>query len=259
MSTAEKEIFHIVVNPPVAIDPGMLERMAVILGQEIYRTRLLLSGRVPKIIAQCQTPESAEVMVQKIKNIGVSVFMCKDSELRKPLQPLFAGHSLKKSNTGIIFTDHSGQQKTIKFEDVYLVLVGTREKHVIETSTSTSLKLNLPATLVTGGIPVFRRVKEEKEQASEQVERFIRIYGRISLDPIVEILQFGFDYSFLGNKITVSSFLNLNTTADELKKTFTQAFFDDKLNEYSDSDLMSDQFEINCRLIYLSHYPDILN
>jgi hypothetical protein len=136
--------------------------------------------------------------------------------------------------------------------------VGTKTKNTIAAQTNTKLKLNLPATLATGGIPVFRRVKEDNEQTTVQMERFIRMYGQNSLEPIVEISQFGFDYSFLGEKITVSSFMNINTAADELRNMFLKAIFDDSLNE-NNTELNGDQLEISCRLIYLSHNPKLLD
>jgi hypothetical protein len=103
----ESIIYHVVIAPPFTIGSDSVEQMASVLGQDLYRTRLQLSGKIPKIISQCKTAQAAESIVQKIDNLGIRAFICNDSELRKPPQTIFIGRSLTKTGTGIIFTDKS--------------------------------------------------------------------------------------------------------------------------------------------------------
>ena len=121
--------------------------------------------------------------------------------------------------------------------------------------TETKMKLNVPITLLTGGIPVWRRVKEKTRDVAVQSVRFIRLYERSSMEPAIEILQYNFDYSFLGQKMTSSSLTNLGATAGKLRDAFPQAAFDDRLLKSFAAGIPSaspqDGTEINCRLIYL--------
>ena len=49
------------------------------------------------------------------------------------------------------------------------------------------MELNLPATLLTGGMPIRRKVEEKTREKSIQNEFFVRLYHRQSLEPDVEI------------------------------------------------------------------------
>jgi hypothetical protein len=109
--------------------------------------------------------------------------------------------------------------------------------------------------VLTGGIPIWRRVKEKTQQTCIQNECFVRLYSRLSYEPTVEISQYGFDYSFLGTKMASSALINVSTTVAELRKIFPQAPFDDRLKEHGGVDAPfaepGDEIEINCKLIYL--------
>ena len=82
------------------------------------------------------------------------------------------------------------------------------------------------------------------------------------MEPAIEILQYDFDYSFLGQKMTSSSLTNLGATAGKLRDAFPQAAFDDRLLKSFAAGIPSaspqDGTEINCRLIYL-YYQAISN
>ena len=75
------------------------------------------------------------------------------------------------------------------------------------------------------------------------------------MEPAIEILQYDFDYSFLGQKMTYSSLTNLSATAGELRDAFPGAAFDDRLLKSFTAGMPSvspeDGIEVNCRLIYL--------
>jgi hypothetical protein len=91
------------------------------------------------------------------------------------------------------------------------------------------MKVNLPATLLTGGIPVMKRVTSRTEEPRKVTEQFIRLYRRASDIPAVEIRQFDFDYSFLGDKMGLTATVNIAATVTALKQFFTGADFDDAL------------------------------
>ncbi|UCH51051.1 MAG: hypothetical protein JSV54_08625 [Chloroflexota bacterium] len=87
-----------------------------------------------------------------------------------------------------------------------------------------------------------------------QIEGFIRLYGRMSSEPVVEILQQDFDYSFLGAEMASSAITNFNTTSAKIRDVFPQAIFDDRLVAPFGSDIQSavpqENVDANCRLIY---------
>jgi hypothetical protein len=85
----------------------------------------------------------------------------------------------------------------------------------------------------------------------------VRFYDRESSEPIVEILQYEFDYSFLGVKIALSSLANFNALVTKIREISPQAIFDDRLTELFKADVPFstpwENVDINCKLIYLHH------
>ena len=206
-------------------------------------------------MARYQTTQEAQAIVQSLNALGVVAFLFKDSERHKPSGGRFRAHSLKREEGKVIFRDNRGTERNVQAEDVFLILQGTMQTHSEKEITKTKIKLNVPMTLLTGGIPVWRRVKEKTTDVAVQSVCFIRLYERSSMEPGVEILQYNFDYSFLGQRMASSSLANLSATAQELREAFPRAAFDDRLLKSFAAGITSgspeDSLETNCRLIYL--------
>jgi len=119
------------------------------------------------------------------------------------------------------------------------------------------MKFSLPATVLTGGIPIWRKVKEKTKDKSVPTEYFIRIYDHMSPEPIVEILDYDLDYSWLGAKMVTSSTAYFEGIIARIRDIFSQAIFDDRLLESFSTDIPfttpHEDVEINCSLIYLYH------
>ncbi len=241
----EINIVHLVAAPPNDLDAELLNKAAAVIDKDPYTTRLLLTGKIPKILTSYQTIEDAESAARSIGTLGLIAFVCSDTELRTPFSSHPAFHTLKPANAEVTLLKSVGETQTLKAEDVFLILKGTRQTNEGKQSAITTRKLNLSATLLTG-IPVFRKVKG-KSQEEYQNEGFLRIYDLISSQPRVEIPQHGFDYSFLGARLAPNSYQNMNSTADVLKEIFPNAVYDDTLTAHTDAT------DVNCRLVYLYH------
>jgi len=251
----ELDVIGIAVAPPAVLEASLIEKVAALFNRDLYGTRLQLSGRVPRIMARYQTTEEAQAIIQSLNALGVVAFMYKDSERHKSPGGRFRAHSLKREEGKVTFRDNRGTERSVQTEDVFLILQGTMQTQLEKEITETKMKLNVPITLLTGGIPVFRRVKEKTRDVAVQSVRFIRLYERSSMEPAIEILQYDFDYSFLGEKMASSSLANLGATAQELRNAFPRAAFDDRLLKSFAASIPStspeDSFETNCRLIFL--------
>ena len=258
----ELDVIGIAVAPPEVLETSLVEKVAAMFNKDLYTTRLQLSGKIPRIIARCRTTEEAQAIVQSLNALGVVAFMYKDSERHSPSGGRFRAHSLKREEGKITFRDDRGAERNMQTENAFLILQGTMQTCIEKEITNTKMKLNVPMTLLTGGIPVMRRVKEKTRDVTVQNVRFIRLYERLSMEPAIEILQYDFDYSFLGQKMTSSSLTNLGATAGKLRDTFPRAAFDDRLLKSFAAGMPSaspqDGTEVNCRLIYL-YYQAISN
>jgi len=254
---AGHDIVHVAIAPPDMAEESLVKGVAAIINKDLYGTRLLLAGKIPRIVAHYETIQEAESIVQSLRALGLVAIVCNDLELRKTSSVSFMAHTLKLGEGEIIFWDKVDQVKKMKAENVFLILKGTRQTHTEKDAIKTKMKFSLPATLLTGGIPIWRRTKEGINDLSVQTECYVRLYDRKSSQPCVEIFQYDFDYSFLATKLAPSSLTNLNTVITELRNTFTQAVFDDRLTEYFGVEVpfatSRDKIEINCKLVYLYH------
>ena len=243
--------------PPDNIETNLVKEAAGILKKDPYETRLLLSGKIPKLIAHYQSNEEAELITKRLKTLGLVAVVLKDSELNESPSIRFRAHALKLGDGEVTFFDKGGQQNKLESKDVFLILKGKLQLSNDKDVTTTRMKFNLTATLMTGGIPVWRKVKETTKGSSKEVECFVRIYDRISSEPRVEFFENYFDFSSLGSKIAPSSLVNFNSLITELRTVFPQAIFDDRLTQPSGSSSSSDKpvrdIEMNCKYIYLYH------
>jgi len=253
---AGHEIVHVVMAPSHTLEANLIEKVAAIVGKDLYGTRLLLAGEIPRIIAHYDTIQMAELTAQKLKALGLVAFLCQDSELRKPSQT-YRAQTLRFEERAIQFWDKGGQAKIMESSNTFLVIKGRIQTYTETEVIRTKRKLSLPATVLTGGIPIWRTVKEETKDKSIQNESFVRLYDRMSAEPGVEIFQYDLDYSFLGVKMVSSSLGNLNTVATKIRDTFPKVVFDDRLMKPFRVDISSatpqENIEINCKLIYFYH------
>jgi hypothetical protein len=250
------EIVHVSIAPLHVLEANLVKEAAAIINKDLYSTRLLLAGKIPRVIAHYNTMAMAELTAQRLRGLGLAVVVCRDSELRKSPNA-FKAHTLKIGQGQVLFWDTSGQLITMESKNTFLILSGQIQTYTNTEVTRTKMKFNLPATLLTGGIPIWRRVNEKTGETSVQTEGFVRFYDRVSSEPIAEMLQYDFDYSFLGVKIALSSRINFDALVREIREISPQAISDDRLAEFFRADVPFstpwENVDINCKLIYLHH------
>ena len=250
------DTIHVAVAPLDITEPELIKKVAAIVNRDTYETRLLLAGQIPRIIAQCQGMQVAKAMAQRLTDLGLLVIVCKDSELHAPLQS-FIAYTMEFKEREILFWDKAGQERRIEAEDVFLILKGRKHTNIEEEKTKTEVKINLPATLITGGIPIFRRVKEQVKDTPLRSKYFIRLYDCKSSETSVEILQDHIEYLCLGTEMDCSSLVNFDTLTAKLREVSPQAIFDDRLTKSLDQnkppDSGQDDLETKLRLIYQFH------
>ncbi len=253
---AEQEVVHVAIAPPTMLDEELVKKVSAIVAKTLYETRLRLTGKIPKIIANYYNRQMAESTARSLRELGLVAIVCTDSELRKPPQ-IYRAQTLKLEEPAMTFLDSSGQTRQMEPAEMFLIIRGRMEIYIDKEVTKTVKKLNVTATILMGGIPIRKKVEEKTVERSVQAEGFMRFYNRVSPEPVIEILQHDFDYSFLGAEMSSSSVANLNTTANKIKNTFPQAILDDRLVAPFGSDKHSavpqENIDANCRLIYWYH------
>jgi len=253
---ADYEVMHIAVAPPANLDENLVRSVATVINKSPSYTRLLLAGEVPKVIAHYDNMQIAEPIIQNLRDLGLVAIACKYSELRQFPQT-FKAQTLEFREKEVLLRDSAGREKRIVENNVFLILVGRIETSVAVETTKPKTKFSLTRTLLTGGIPIWRRVDEKTKAQSIQAEYFARLYDRKSPVPSVDILQHHMNYSFLGAKVAPSSFTNFGIVVRRLREVFPQAIFDNRLAKPSvlaeSSSRVWEDIEIKCKLIYLFH------
>ncbi len=249
-----RNIFHVVIDPLQSIDTQMVNRISTILGKNPFDVRMLLSVKLPKIAAHFDSREKAEATAASLSAYGITAFTVGDRELRQDDQTAakLVAYSLKIGNGEIIFISRSGAEIIVRQGEIFLIILGKVSIPEVFKETRTSMKFSLPATIMTGGLPVWRKSKESVENTSFYNESFMRLYGHNSSAPLVEILESSFDFSFLENQISPFALKNFNLMVKELKRIFATAFFDGRLAECTPVIHLS-EIETACRLVYLSY------
>lgn len=252
----EHEIAHVAVEPPDRLEANLVEKVATILNKELYDTRLLLKGSLPKIVAHCHSAEETESITRRLKDMGLVAIAVRDSELHKTTKS-FKVRTMEFSAGEVLFRDQGGMEKRIGTSDVFLIIKGIDQNYMEQEKTSTRTKLNLPLTALMGGIPVWRSVKEQTSHTDVESEWFASLYGIESPEPIAEIRQHHVDYSFLGTELLPSSFANFNTVVTKLPGVFRDAILDDRLTKplRTGKPLTTflDDLKSKSTLIYLCH------
>jgi hypothetical protein len=248
------EVFHVTAMPTVEPAGELIRQIAAIVSQPEYQIRLLFAGPLPKIIAHYREEGLAAAAVNSLKKLGLTAFRATETELRKPASVKLFAHRLEFGEGRINFKSRGGESMKLEPSDAWLILTGRRAINPKQTENITRMKLNLPATLLTGGVPMMKRVTVEGEKTGRLNEQFIRLYGTQSDVPIIEIRQHDFDYSFLGSQMASTTTINIVSTLKTLSRFFSQAFFDHSLMggfpPGSRAGAGTDWVEENCRLLY---------
>jgi hypothetical protein len=252
----ENEVIHVAVAAPSVLDEELVKNVAPIINKNLYETRLRLTGKIPKIVANYDAVQQAELTSKSLRDLGLVVIVFSDSELRKTPQ-IYKAHSLKFEEQTVIFCDRSGGERRMDMREVFLILSGRMQTYTETEVTTTTRKLNITATLLTGGIPVMKKVEKKTTNKSYQTKSFLRLYDRTSPEPMAEILQHDFDYSFLGLEMVSSAAANFSIAIRKIREAFPQAIFDDSLIEPFGANMpaavVQDSIEANCKLIYWYH------
>jgi hypothetical protein len=247
---------NVVVAPPKLLSAELLKRAASLVGKEIVDMRLLLTGEIPRIIASYPNADASDSLAQSLRDEGLVAFVCRDSELRS--HPAgFIARTMRSGEKDVIFGNRRGGEVSVGADDAFLIIRGRIQSPTQKKTPTTKMKLNVAATVLTGGFPIMRRVTEKTAKEPFQAEDFVKIYDKQSSDPRIEMSQNHIDYSFLGPELTPSTPENFNIVVTKLREWFPLAIFDERLRRRFKTDMPAagpaEALAINCKLIYFYH------
>ena len=140
---AANNVVRILVAPPDNLETNLIKETAGILNRDPYETRLLLSGKIPKLIAYYPSAQEAELITNRLKALGLVAVTCSDRELRESPSTRFMARAMKFGDREITFWDKGNQMIKLEPEDVFLILKGRLQSMTGKDVTKTSLKFSL--------------------------------------------------------------------------------------------------------------------
>jgi len=225
----QKDSFHIVVMPPTSASLDLIQKVSAIIRQPEHQIKLQMAGKFLRIIGHCSTESKAVESVGLLVKLGVQAFRISENELRRQSDGSFAAHTLEIRQVNLTFYNKAGKQKTIEESDVFLIIAGKCSHTETLTHIEHKMSLNLMSTILSGGLPIFKKEDVKQETTTNLSEQFIQLYGGQSDEPLLVIRQKDFDYSFLGQQKAAISTANISLTITKLREHYCHSLFDDRL------------------------------
>ena len=104
---AINNIARILVAPPDKLETNLVKEAALILNKDPYETRLLLSGKIPKLITYYPNLHEAESIANRLKALGLVAVVCSDKDLREAPSTRFTARAMKFGDREITFWDNN--------------------------------------------------------------------------------------------------------------------------------------------------------
>jgi hypothetical protein len=208
------------------VSPELVQALAAAVGITAYEMRQRLIGDGPSVMASFSDPLQARALAMKLNLAGVAA-MTVDSDGLRSAAGRFVVRRFELRERGLYLEDGTGQAVEIAYADIDLLLSGTRIHGQIETVTVTERKLSLGKTILSGGIPLTKKVERQEEINSEERENILYLYA--ADPPPVLFSQGGMTYDGFGRFMKLSRELNFAFLKSELRRLCPKARQDDRL------------------------------
>lgn len=204
----------------------MAQALAGALGIMAFEARQRLIGGGPAVVASFAEQQQARELADKINRIGIKTLIVDAAPVR--LRDCFVSvHRFEFAERGLQIETGSGQQEIRPYAEMELLLTGTSVVGYSETKTVVEKKFSLGKTLLSGGIPMTKKVERQEEVSSEGSEQLLYLYGHDR--PAAFFSLNSLNYDGFGKEMKLSRTLNFAQLISQLRLHATGAVFDDRL------------------------------
>ena len=206
--------------------PEFVRSLSDALRATVFEARQRIVGGGPAVVASFSDPAQAAVLESKLAQKGIKALVLDaatacSSAARFIVRRFELGDSSLRSETG------DGQSDKIPYSEIDVLLSGMSISGTVETRTVTERRLSLGKTLLSGGIPMTKKVAHQEEVTTEERRKFLYLYAGERL-PVV-FSQDGMTYDGLGPAMKPSRELNFAYLLSELRRLSPNAVYDDRL------------------------------
>lgn len=198
--------------------------LAVATRSTLAECRTRLAPEPPALLARLEDA-SADALVASLRSAGLAVLAI---DARVPTDAArTVAHRIGFFPEAVAFTPRAGEAMELPWDDVVVVLRGTRESRSVTERAEKSTSVSLGMALATGGLKMTRTTTKTFHSTETAIQQVILVYAR---DGRAALLAEGLvDFSCLGAELQPSSTANMATLARKLRERAPRAFSDDRL------------------------------
>jgi hypothetical protein len=206
--------------------PQMVQALAGALGIIVFEARQRLIGGGPSVVAAFADQQQASVLTEKLGRVGINALIV-DAAAVRLRSGFFIVRRFKFEDCALKIEAHNGQQETLPYARMELIITGTSVVGVSETKTIVEKKFSMGKTLLAGGIPMTSKVKRQEEVSSQESEEILYLYAHDR--PTAVFSLDGMNYDGFGAEMKLSRKLNFSHLISQLRLHAPGAAFDDRL------------------------------
>jgi hypothetical protein len=204
----------------------LVQSLAAALGIMPYEMRQRMIGGGPAVVAVFADQQQARTLAVKLMQSGVAT-MSIDTDMLRRAAGRFIVRRFELKERSLCIEAGDGQRVEITYGDIDLLLSGTRMVGHSETVTVTERKFSLGKTILSGGIPLTKKVERQEEVTTVDRENILCLYA--GERPPVVFSQSGMSYEGFGAAMKLTRELNFAFLKGELRRLCPAAGFDDRL------------------------------
>jgi hypothetical protein len=204
----------------------LVQALANTLGITAYEMRQRMIGGGPAVVANFADPQTARTMAAKLNQRGVATLIIDtNAVLNSAGRFVVRRFEIKERSLHIQAGD--GQSAEIAYADIDLLLPGTRIRGQSKTISVSERKFNLGRTILSGGIPLTKKVERQEQVNTEERDNLFCLYA--GERPPAVFSQSGLAYEGLGTAMKLTRELNFAYLKSELRRHSPAAGYDDRL------------------------------
>jgi hypothetical protein len=204
----------------------LVQALSSVLGITVFEARQRMSGGGPAVVASFADPQHALALSEELNQNGIGTMVVDATEVLNEANHFICrrfelSESLLRIETG------DRQRTEISYSEIDLLLPAMSIVAYSEKKTVTERKISVGKTILSGGIPMSKKVKHEQVVTTEERTKVLYLYAGNRL-PIV-FSQDGMTYDGLGAAMKLSRELNFTYLVSELRRLSPGAVYDDRL------------------------------
>ncbi|HYQ47482.1 MAG TPA: hypothetical protein VEP69_00325 [Thermodesulfovibrionales bacterium] len=204
----------------------LLPSLAKALGVTLYEARQRMIGGAPAVVACLADRQQARDLVINLRRAGISSCLVDASAVCGKVCS-FIVRRFELGMSSLYIEAGDGESLSIPYEEIRLFLPAMDISGHAEKKMVTERKLSLGKTLLSGGIPMTKKVSHEEEAQSEERRKLLYIFGG-GMRPAV-FGQDGMTYDGFGPEMKPSRELNFAALLGKLRERAAHAMLDERL------------------------------